>query len=301
MKTPQSSKNTQQILTLGDRAILGIEAATLNAAKTFLQPLLSQNTGKLSAQNLLYSAMLTPQGRLITDLFLFVHPKNSNTLCLDVPKSQLMSIAQKLNQNTLGQNIIFHDNSQEVTISAILSEKPEDTEEVKKEAKTEQSLTALDPRRPELGHRYYAFTPPLPENKNHLQTYHSHRISHGIPDVFYDAPPQKALPAELNLQHLNAIDFNKGCYVGQEVTARLHYKSAAKKALYHADITAAPTSENNTTPITKPNTTSEIGWHGKPFNGQALAVIQTRIDPKTLPHLNLTLPSYLPRANISAE
>ncbi len=304
----RSTKNTQQSYQLPDRAILGIEAPTQTAAKNFLQPLLTQNIDKLITEPLLYSAYLTPQGRLIADLFLFIHPQNPNIICLDVAKPMLMSIAQKMNQATLGQNINFHDFTQDVTISATITEE----EATASPSKTETTLTAPDPRQHSLGQRHYNFIPSTITSLLHqeLQDYHAHRIKLGIPDVYYDAPPQKALPAEIGLEHLNGIDFNKGCYVGQEVTARLHFKSKAKKALYHSPIKTPNSSapphilptdnqpEDHTQPIIKAGTTAQIGWYGKPFNGQCLVVIQTRISPETLSNWQLTLPSYVPPAKV---
>jgi|GEM_PF-824999 len=306
--TNRSTKNTQQNYQLPDRALLGIEAPTQTAAKNFLQPLLTQNIHKLSSAPLLYSAYLTPQGRLIADLFLFMHPQNPNIICLDVAKPMLMPIAQKMNQATLGQKIHFHDFTQDATISATISEEGATASP----SKTETTLTTPDPRHHSLGSRHYNFTPPTITSPLHqeLQTYHAHRIKLGIPDVHYDAPPQKALPAEVGLEHLNAIDFNKGCYVGQEVTARLHFKSKAKKTLYHSPIRTPNSSapphilptnnqpEDHTQPIIKAGTTAQIGWYGKPFNNQCLVVIQTRIAPKTLPNWQLTLPSYVPPAKV---
>lgn len=317
--------NPTNLLPLADRGILAIEASTLTAAQAFLQPVLTQNIEKLTPQNLLYTLHLTPQGRLQSDAFVFAHPKNPNIICLDVAKPALLQTAQRLHGYILGQNITLHDLSQDISISALLPQSSPPPQQ------GEGALTHPDPRHHAMGHRVYQCTDIQNKTSQEegtiteaLNTYHSHRLNQGIPDVQYDAPPARALPAELSLQHLNAIDFNKGCYVGQEVTARLNYRSAAKKQLYIAQNlenieptldtsphappspSAPPHSPSNTllsptVPLLKPHTTAEVGWLGKPFHNKCLAVIQTRITPETFPHLNLTLPTYLDHANMATN
>lgn len=89
-------------------------------------------------------------------------------------------------------------------------------------------LKFKDPRHPEIGFRTYE-KPDLPET--HFETWDKHRIMLCIPDGSRDMIPNKSTMAECNMDDLNAIDYNKGCYVGQELTARMHYRGLAKKHL----------------------------------------------------------------------
>src|SRR5690606_20547384 len=87
-----------------------------------------------------------------------------------------------------------------------------------------------DPRLPALGRRFY--TPEEPaETAEDASVYHDLRIALGIPDGGRTAQQQKDFPADLNLDRLNAIAWDKGCFIGQEVAARMHHRGLAKKRL----------------------------------------------------------------------
>lgn len=264
---------------LSDRSILAIEGASKKEVVDFLQPLITQNVENVSENQLHYGLHLTAQGRLIADMFLFWHPKKIHTLCLDVHQEMLMPLAKRFHGYILGQKVELHDLSDDFTILGIWNEEAD---------------LYLDPRLPELGGRAYLTEKEVSADAS-LEDYHVHRLSLGVPDVFYDCPAQKALPAQYNMQHLSAIDFNKGCYVGQEVTARLHFRSTkATKILYQAEAQHGSCQQS----ILHPKSGSEVGMLGHTFGGRALASIQARLTPDLFSDFTLTLPAYLPRDSV---
>ena len=92
----------------------------------------------------------------------------------------------------------------------------------------------VDPREESLGHRFIVRRKDvndLVSNNNEEDDYHLLRYSLGIPEGVIDLPPGKCLPLESNLVYLNGISFQKGCYVGQELTARTHHTGVIRKRL----------------------------------------------------------------------
>ncbi|MDD9912716.1 MAG: hypothetical protein OXR68_08235 [Alphaproteobacteria bacterium] len=235
----------------------GILALTGKDALDLLQGALTQDVRKLADTPLLYATHLTPQGKLVTDVFLW---QQDDALMLDVHVDMLMPLAQSLNRYCVGMDVEFEDLSADYCVCADISPTP--------------THGCSDPRHTALGSRFYATQCP---SSSSLDVYEAYRISLGIPDVFVDFPNQNFLPAELGLHHLNAIDFDKGCYVGQEVTTRLHRRGTPKKALYVLDAVLASVGS----PITLESGTT-TGKVGATAGDKTLAALQIRSADKPL-------------------
>jgi hypothetical protein len=254
---------------LTDRALLGLTGPD---AKELLQGTFTQDISLLENQPLIYAAHLSPQGKLLHDIFLW---QEEGWLYLDVFRPRLMELASALHRYQVGLRVEFHDMRDDFHLYA----------------SPEEGLR--DPRLGHLGCRLYRRQPLPAESVSPVSAYHAWRIALGVPDAAIDNPAGKALPAELGLNHLNALSFTKGCYVGQEVTTRLHNRGSPKKRLYLCDYTGNAPAE---TPIRAAG--AAVGWLGSHAEGTALAIIQTRAAEKDLaagdiPLRNVRLPDYV--------
>lgn len=186
--------------------------------RTFLDGLLSQNLGKLDDTPLIYGLFLSPQGRFLHDLFIF---EKDNTLYLDVEKARANDLLMRLQLYKLRSQVTFEDLSDKTSI--LWHPDPSTT--------LEDALTAgPDPRTPSMGARAFRLgNSSLIED---LGAYHRRRIALCIPEGSWDMPIGKAIPLECNLELCNAIDFLKGCYLGQELTTRTKHRGLVRKHLY---------------------------------------------------------------------
>lgn len=263
---------------LTDRTLLGLTGADTHAV---LQSTLTQDITLLNAATPLFAAHLSPQGKVLGDMLIST---DGTMVYLDVAATIAMDIARSLHTYSIGQNVEFHDCSDTHQITAIWGE--------------DAPTTAIpDPRLAALGWRIVQpLGTDLPGTAASLAAYHAHRIACGVPEVGVDVSPGQALTAELGYEHLHGVSFEKGCYVGQEVTARMHHKTQPKKRIhqvaYHGEAPAG-------TPITKGG--REVGWLGSTGHGQALALLRLR-DIATEEALMvgadtvtaISLPSYIP-------
>ena len=206
----------QNTTLLNDRGFLALSG---EACHTFLQGLVTCNIQALAHTPLLYGAHLTHQGRLLYDFFVFEH---GSKLILDCHKKTLMDFAKSLHHYQMHFDITYEDLSAEFTALAL-----------KNTPKTAKELGPAyifdDPRHPQLGQRAYLINKPNSAAHAPTQEYHQMRIKLGIPDVAYDCVPGKTILSELGLEFLGAVDYKKGCYLGQEMTARTYYRSPPKK------------------------------------------------------------------------
>lgn len=204
------------MIRLIDRTIIEISGTE---RRKFLQGLITNNVEKASATNLIYSAMLSAPGRFLYDFFIF---EIGETLILDCFAPRCDEIITKLNFYKLRSQVTIKKNEELKVFS------------------NQESNGFIDPRNPKLGHRLYS---------NHQQPtandYHFLRISLKIPESEHDLTYDKSFILEFNFDELNAIDYNKGCYVGQELTARTHYRGEVRKKIFHIKLLAKIAEKNS--------------------------------------------------------
>jgi folate-binding protein YgfZ len=200
-------------LKLDDRAVLQVKG---EQAASFLQGLITNDINKLisNSQDALYALFLTPQGKIISDAFIITRP--AGTFCLDVPGAQVGNLLKILQLYKLRQKVDISDISAETSV--VIASQKIDAEYF------------TDPRNAELGWR--AILTKSIDPQGIIKNYHCKRIDLRIPDFSMDLEENKFYPAELGMNEINAIDYAKGCYVGQEVTARTNYRGTVRKALY---------------------------------------------------------------------
>jgi folate-binding protein YgfZ len=174
--------------------------------KSFLQGLLTQDVETLAPGELRFGALLTPQGRLMFDLFLF---EDGETVMLDVAADRRDALVQRLTMYRLRSKVEIV--AAEAAVHAAWGEPL-------------PAGALAEPRVAELGGRLYG---PAEPNATEAD-YDAFRLDLGVPDPAKDARPDSAYPIELDFDQLNGIDFRKGCFVGQETTSRMKRRGVIK-------------------------------------------------------------------------
>jgi folate-binding protein YgfZ len=190
-----------------------------------LQGIISNNISKISHDSLLYALMLTPQGKFWCDMFIVA---KGEEWWLDIPASLITEFCAKLMKYKLRLDVTIEDLSNQYRVVI--------------DYQYSSNELFPDPRDARLGWRGIVSKEDalIPQPGNLLQEmrteashsdYDERRMEYGIPEAIIDMVPGKAFPLEYGLEKLNAIDFNKGCYVGQEVIARTHNRGEVRKRL----------------------------------------------------------------------
>lgn len=197
---------------LNDRKILQISG---DDAKSFLQGLITNDINLLETKNLIYSANLNANGKFFADFFIF---KKKENYFLDCHIHQIEEIAKKFNFFKLRANV-------EIKIR-------DDFKVFFMNEVGEQ-----DPRIDGFGYRLYDEKNQItPSKASFLIKYHEKRIFQKLPEGYYDLTPDKSYIAEYNFDEINAVSYQKGCYVGQETTARNHYRGQIRKKIFLFEI-----------------------------------------------------------------
>lgn len=179
----------------------------------FLQGLITKDIHRITPKNLLYSLLLSPKGRIDFDLFIFC---DEDKIYMDTDQDE--DLIKRLNMFKLRSDIsIVKEN---LKVYALLNE-----------YKLQDNMVHFykDPRHSDIGYRFYTADMLFTELDNSI--YEEKRVRLCLPDGIKDLIKGRALPLEWNMDHLNAIDFDKGCYLGQELTARTRYRELIKKRI----------------------------------------------------------------------
>ncbi|KJV69294.1 CAF17-like 4Fe-4S cluster assembly/insertion protein YgfZ [Candidatus Neoehrlichia procyonis] len=209
--------------TLLSRSIIKISGPD---AKQFLNSIITNNIFKVNARNSIYSLLLTPQGRYMYDFFVV---QKEDDLLLECDSADKNDLITQLMLYRLHKKVKIRDCSREYKVGIII-----DSEEghCGKTYITDGLIFINDPRNANIGTRVI-----MPILKNvwyqdiGLQEYEILKIQHTIPDCNRDMKKKRSFPLHFRMDELNAIDFNKGCYIGQEVVARM-YRAGAKQKTY---------------------------------------------------------------------
>jgi len=228
--------NTQNVYILEDRGILYINGAD---AKEFLQNLISNNINKVDETNSCFASLLTPQGKF---LFAFIIVKHKSGYFMDCEKSQTEALFKQLSVYKLRSDIEILNLSNEFVVAAFDREKFlkfEGAQDVPGNTiKYREDPILLDPRNKNLGARLIINLEKLYLSLKKLELKDSkvdeyYQLSHelGIAQKEMNKLQNKLFGIECNFEELNGIDFKKGCYVGQENTARIKLKNKLSKRL----------------------------------------------------------------------
>ena len=225
-----------QIFFLKDRGIVFINGKD---AKEFLQNIVTNDINKVNDTSSCFASLLTPQGKYLFD---FIIAKHKNGYFLDCEKKQTDKLIDRLNVYKLNSSIEILNLSNEFEVAVINKEKFLGLEGSKDEegntTRYNDDLIILDPRSKDLGARIIANLEKLTLSIKNLslksedpKIYYSLSHKLGIPQVNTEKLREKIFGLECNFEDLNGIDFKKGCYVGQENTARMKLKNKLRRKL----------------------------------------------------------------------
>ena len=200
----------------------------------FLQGIISNDIKNVENGKPIYSSILSPQGRFLYDFFVI---KNQDSFLLECRKVHSFEILKKFNMHKLRSDVNFElQNNFEILLLNI-----EDIDIVLESLKNKMHFS--DPRFPKLLSRIYIKGSDVEKiiNSSRLkeisnQDYKNFRLKYFIPDFTEDAEIGKSLLMEMRFDKLNGISWDKGCYMGQEVTARMKYRNIVKKQLFGVKI-----------------------------------------------------------------
>ncbi|WP_028955816.1 folate-binding protein YgfZ [Sulfitobacter sp. 20_GPM-1509m] len=203
-----------------DRTILRLSGAD---TRDFLQGLVTNDVKKLD-QGLVYAALLTPQGKYIADFFL---KADGDDVLLDADATQAPALMQRLSMYKLRADVTLAQTG--LHLHRGLGDRPDDA--------------LPDPRHPALGWRAYRDAPQTDDTTDWTALY----VENLVPSAGRELHPDTFI-LEVGFERLNGVDFRKGCYVGQEVTARMKHKTELRKGLaqVHVDGPAEPGAEITT-------------------------------------------------------
>ncbi len=233
--------NIKKVYILSDRAIFYINGED---AKEFLQNLISNDINKVSDVNSCFSSLLTPQGKF---LYEFIIIKHKSGYLLDCEKPQAEELFKQLSLYKLRSKVEILNLSNEFVVAAFSKEKFLTFDNTKDQSgftvKYREDPIFLDPRNKQLGARLiinleklYLSLKKLDLHDADLKEYYSLSHSLGIVPKDLNKLQDKLFGIECNFEELNGIDFKKGCYVGQENTARIKLKNKLSKRLLPINI-----------------------------------------------------------------
>ncbi|XP_053568915.1 putative transferase CAF17, mitochondrial [Bombina bombina] len=204
---------------------------------TFLQGLITNDVERLQEGGALYAHLLNVQGRTLGDVIMYRSSKEQNGLSdviLECDLSAVELIQKHMKVYNFRRKIDISP-CPELSVWAVISS--QNCQDPQEEKNADPVLCTPDPRVAVMGWRLLTETGANPLNllpKTHMgsfKEYSKHRYEQGVPEGVCDLPPGVALPLESNLVYMNGISFDKGCYIGQELTARTHHTGVIRKRL----------------------------------------------------------------------
>ena len=205
---------------LSDRAVIALEGTE---ARVFLQGLITNDLERLSPGQGLYAALLTPQGKILFD---FLIAEGDGALLLDCPAIAAEALVKKLKQYRLRTKIEIAPRPQ-LAVYAGLTGRP-----------GERAISFADPRLPALGPRSIGAVAEMPADLPGPAIYHAVRLELGVPEGS-DFGSDRIFALDAGLDELGAIAFDKGCYIGQELTVRMKHRGTDRKRILTVSADAA--------------------------------------------------------------
>ena len=208
---------------LDDRAVLAISGPQ---AREFLQGLVTNDiVNGLAPGTGLYTGLLSPQGKIQFD---FLVAEGDGALLLDVARDAQDALLRKLKMYRLRSKVEIEPREQ-LAVYVDLRGHPEN----RRAAYAERAVSFADPRLAGLGVRSIGARAEMPANLQGPRAYHQHRLALGVPEAG-DFGFERIFALDAGLGELNGISFTKGCYIGQELTARMKHRATSRKRILTA-------------------------------------------------------------------
>jgi folate-binding protein YgfZ len=237
-----ANTNRREYLLAADRGVVALRGPD---AQSFLQGLVTNDVTKVSPARAMYAAFLTAQGRFLHDFFVF--SLGPDSLHLDCEAARRDDLIRRLKPYRLRSKVEIAP-EEGYAVALLLGPAASGAIGLPQETGAAMpfagGIAFTDPRLGELGGRVVAARADIEPALTaaglapaaHSAAYDELRLALGVPDGSRDMAPEKAIPLESNLDELNAVDWNKGCYMGQELTARTKYRGLLRKRLLPVEL-----------------------------------------------------------------
>jgi len=203
---------------LDDRGVVSVSGAD---AAGFLQGLLTNDVERLAPGEARYAALLTPQGKILFDMIVVRAQGVEPSYLIDCAAAQAADLTKRLGFYKLRAKVLIADESANRAVAAFWGDEPPNVGE---------GVVYADPRDPRLGSRaIIAREVAAPIGSEHSGEYEALRIATAAPKGGVDFAYGDAFPHDANFDLLHGVDFDKGCYVGQEVVSRMQHRGTARK------------------------------------------------------------------------
>lgn len=228
--------DTNKVVVLDRRGVIRLAGAD---GRQFLQGLISGDMNKVSPSRTIYAALLTPQGKYLHDFFVAAL---GDAFLVDCERARIDDLVTRLGRYRMRARISIEDVSADFLVAAFIGDgaarRFAHGDEPGATRADGGGCIFVDPRLAALGARAI-----LPRDggadflisqgaaSGGFEDYDRHRMALGVPDGGTDIEVEKSFLVECNLDFLNGIDFRKGCFVGQELTARTKHRGAVRKRL----------------------------------------------------------------------
>jgi folate-binding protein YgfZ len=215
-----------QAALLPDRGVVKVSGED---ARSFLNGLFTIDVSKMTSGTARFGALLTPQGKIVADFFVFeAAEEDGGGFLIDCPRALAGLLVEKLGFYKLRAKVQIDDLSAALGVMAVWPG----------EADSEYGPSFADPRLPELGTRIILPPDTAAEAAKDLgaalvdaDVYDAYRVSLGVPRGGMDFTYGDTFPHEANMDQLGGVDFDKGCYVGQEVVSRVEHRNSARSRI----------------------------------------------------------------------
>jgi folate-binding protein YgfZ len=224
---------------------------------SFLQGLVSADMREAAPGRALWSALLTPQGKWLHEFFVF---DGGDRLVLECERDRAAELAQRLSRFRLRAKATVEDISPAIVVAAGWGGAP-----------LPAGLAAPDPRLAEAGWRGVFAADQVPGPTADWTAWDANRLALGLPDGARDLEPDRTLLLEAWFDALGGVSWTKGCYMGQELTARTRYRGLVRRHLYPVRVEG--TLPEPGTPVTAGE--AEVGAIRSGREGRALAMLRT--------------------------